>query len=148
MKQRKIAISLTIVGVIAALFVFHTYKARPITHGLISLTAEEKATIAAELKETNNCQTHHGRLNEALRDVVEPNKKTELLLRNDDVGREYFCQEGQRRLERGGDFKEYPDTLKYLTINVATAGSAFVEVFALTYLLPALAHRYWRWLNT
>ena len=146
-KQRKIAISLAVVGAISAPFVFETYNEWPTTYGLVPLTAEEKATIAAELKETNNCQTYEDRLNEALRDV-EPNKVTEMLLRNDDYARKYLCQEGQRRLKAGGDYKEYPDTLKYLGINAATAGSAFAVIFGLTYLLPALARRYWQWLKT
>jgi hypothetical protein len=143
-KQRKIAISLAVVGAIAAPFVFHTNKARPIAHGWVPLTAEEKAAIAGKLKETNNCQTYDDQLNEALRDVVDPHKRTEIILRNGGGS----CQWDRGRLEAGGDFGNYPDTLKYLAINAATAGSAFAVIFGLTYLLPALARRYWQWLKT
>ena len=149
-KQRKIAISLVVVGAIAAPFVFDTYSEWPMTYGLVPLTAQEKATIAAELKETNNCQTYHDRSEQFMRGAkgLPPDKVTEMVLRNDDLGREWFCQEGQRRLEAGGDFKEHPDTLKYLGINAATAGSAFAVIFGLTYLIPALGRRYWQWLKT
>jgi len=148
-KQRKIAISLAVVGAITAPFVFGTYKERPITHDP-PLTAKEKADIAAELKETNNCQTYHDRSEQFMRGAkgLPPDKVTEMFLRNNDFLREGSCKEGQRRLEAGGDFKEHPDTLKYLAINAATAGSAFVVIYGLAYLLPAIARRYWRWLNT
>jgi flagellar biosynthesis/type III secretory pathway M-ring protein FliF/YscJ len=53
-KQRKIAVSLAVIGAIAAPLVFHTYQERPMTHALVPMTANEKATIAARLKETNN----------------------------------------------------------------------------------------------
>jgi hypothetical protein len=36
----------------------------------------------------------------------------------------------------------------YLALNAAVAIVAFVLIFGLTYLLPALVRRYWRWLNT
>jgi hypothetical protein len=149
-KQRKITISLAVVGAIAAPFVFDTYSEWPMTYGLVPLTAQEKTTIAAELKETNNCQTYHDRSEQFMRGAkgLPPDKVTEMFLRNNDFLREGSCKEGQRRLEAGGDFKEHPDTLKYLAINAATAGSAFVVIYGLAYLLPAIARRYWRWLNT
>jgi hypothetical protein len=147
-KQRKIAISLAVVGAIAAPFVFDTYSEWPMAYGLVPLTGEEKVTIAAELKKTNNCQMYEYGFNEALRGVEDPNKKTEMLLNNDNFLRGSSCREGQRRLEAGGDFKEYPDTSKYLTINAAIVGSAFAVIYGLAFFLPALARRYWRWLNT
>jgi hypothetical protein len=142
-KQRKIAISLAVIGAIAAPFVFHTYKERPMNYGLVPLTTVEKASIAAELKETNNCHTYEDQLNETLRNEVEPCKRTEILLASNLPG----CQWDQDRL-KVGDFKEYPDTLKYLAINTVTVGSAFAVIYGLAFLLPSLARRYWRWLNT
>jgi hypothetical protein len=146
-KQRNIAISLAVVGAIAAPFVFHTYKERPITHRLSPLTAEEKAAIAARLKETNDCGTIMDRVKQQLHDAgnLEPRWITGAILRNNDY---LSCTWQHFRLEQGGDFEDYPDTLKYLSINAATAGSAFVVVYGLTFLLPALARRYWRWLST
>jgi hypothetical protein len=38
--------------------------------------------------------------------------------------------------------------LKYLAINAVAATAGFVIIYGLTFLLPALARRYWRWLNT
>jgi hypothetical protein len=146
-KQRKIAISLAVIGAIAAPLVFHTYQERPMAHALVPMTANEKATIAARLKETNNCETIADRVKQQLRDAgnLEPGRLTDTLFRNGDW---LLCTGQKLQLERGGDFDDYPDTLKYLIINVAAAGSTFVIIFGLTYLLPALSRRYWRWLNT
>jgi hypothetical protein len=41
-----------------------------------------------------------------------------------------------------------PSIPLYLVLNAAVAIAVFVLIFGLTYLLPALARRYWRWLNT
>jgi hypothetical protein len=38
--------------------------------------------------------------------------------------------------------------LMYLAINAVAATAGFVIIYGLTFLLPALARRYWRWLNT
>jgi hypothetical protein len=38
-KQRKIAISLAVIGAVAAPFAFHTYKARPMSRAFIPMTA-------------------------------------------------------------------------------------------------------------
>ncbi len=147
MKQRKVAISLAIVGAVEAPFVFGSYNERPMTHALVPMTAEERATIAARLKETNNCETIRDRIVQQLRDSgkLEPHAITDALLKNND---NLLCYSQKARLERGGDFEDYPDTLKYLAINAGTAGSAFVVIYGLAFLLPALARRYWRWLNT
>jgi len=42
----------------------------------------------------------------------------------------------------------YPSTSKYLGINATAAAVGFVIIYCLTFLLPALARRYWRWLKT
>jgi hypothetical protein len=144
-KQRKIAISLAVVGAITAPFVFGTYKERPITHDP-PLTAKEKADIAAELKETNNCQTFRDQsyLDKYIQAMpsVDPDRFKGL---QDYAVR--FCEERQRQLE-AATWIITPDTLKYLGINAAIAASVFAAIFGLTYLLPALARRYWQWLKT
>jgi hypothetical protein len=47
----------------------------------------------------------------------------------------------------GGEFKER-SLSEYLTLNAAAVAIGFAAVFGLLYLLPALARRYRRWLNT
>ena len=41
-----------------------------------------------------------------------------------------------------------PSMTIYLLMNAAVAVASFGIIFGLTYLLPAVARRYWRWLNT
>jgi hypothetical protein len=128
MKQRKIAISLAVVGAIAAPFVFHTYKTRPPTwRTWIPLTAEIKENTAANLKSTNNCQVYEDR--------------------NDGLALK-SCRFEQKALEEGGVYGPRPSMPLYLLLNAAVAVAAFGIIFGLTYLLPALARRYRRWLNT
>ena len=127
MKQRKIAISLAVVGAIAAPFVFHTYKTRPPTwRTWIPLTAEIKENTAANLKSTNNCQVYEDR--------------------NDGLALK-SCRFEQKALEEGGVYGPRPSMPLYLLLNAAIAVAAFGIIFGLTYLLPALARRYRRWLN-
>ena len=55
MRQWKIALSLAIVGAIAAPFAFRTYKAQPEVHGFRPVTAEQREKITAYLAKFNNC---------------------------------------------------------------------------------------------
>jgi len=57
MKQWKVAISLAILGAIAAPFVTHTVRMQPTTETWIPLTQDEKERISAEFSETSNCRT-------------------------------------------------------------------------------------------
>jgi len=62
MKQWKVAISLAILGAIAAPFVTHTVRMRPTTETWIPLTQDEKdekekERISAEMSKTSNCRT-------------------------------------------------------------------------------------------
>ena len=57
MKQWKVALSLAILGAIAAPFVAHTVTMRPTTETWIPLTQDEKERISAELSKTSNCRT-------------------------------------------------------------------------------------------
>jgi hypothetical protein len=56
-----------------------------------------------------------------------------------------FTGEG---LLRQGEYFSYFSVPKYLALNAGAAVAGFGIIFSLTYLLSALAHRYWRWLNT
>jgi hypothetical protein len=124
-KQRKIAISLAVVGAIAAPFVLKTYKENPYGKVWVSLTAEDMYRFKARLNETNNCQT---------------------LERDEDLLK--GCRFIQKALEENGAYYSAPSRPLYLTLNAAVAAVAFVLIFGLTYLLPALARRYWQWLKT
>ena len=130
MKQRKIAISLAVIGAIAAPFVFHTYKAQPTGNVWKPLTAEDKVEQGAWVKSTNNCQTFEGGITATDATAVRG------------------CRYWQKTLEEGGRYGPGPSAPLYLALNAAVAAVAFAVIFALTYLLPALARRYWRWLNT
>jgi hypothetical protein len=123
-KQRKIAISLAVVGAIAAPFVLGTYKAE--LEGTIwePLTAEDKDEMGTFVKSTNNCQTFEG-------GVSGPTAVQ-------------GCRYWQKALEEGGRYGPGLSTQLYLALNAAVAAMAFVVIFGLTYLLPALARRYWR----
>jgi hypothetical protein len=56
MKQRKIAISLAVVGAIVAPLVFRTYKASPSVSGFLPLTVERREEITAYLARLKNCE--------------------------------------------------------------------------------------------
>jgi hypothetical protein len=133
MKQRKIAISLAIVGAIAAPFAFKTWKVRPTSEVSVPLTADEKQRISGYLEKTKNCETLMGQPGEDRLNVF---------------ARTYICERDRESLQRGAEVNEYPSLPKYLAINLAAAIAAFVGVFGLTFLIPAIVRRYWLWLNT
>jgi hypothetical protein len=58
------------------------------------------------------------------------------------------CYSRKQILENGGFNGRRRSMPIYLTMNAAAAILAFGAIFGLTYLLPALIRRYWRWLNT
>ncbi len=51
-------------------------------------------------------------------------------------------------LKRGGEEQAYNSTPMYLAINAGAVAAGFGIIYSLAFLLPALARRYWRWLNT
>ena len=130
MKQRKIAISLAVVGALAAPLGSGTYKKRPTDYFLEPLTAQQKQEFTDYVAKFNNCQ-------EAMHTPIDR-----------------ISQEGETCIERlyllrdGGEYRDYFSVRKYLARNVGAATIAFGVVFCLSYLLPALARRYWQWLNT
>jgi hypothetical protein len=130
-RQWKIALSLAIVGAVAAPFVFRTYKARPTYSVWLPLTAREKENFAVSLQNSNYCR-----------------RKTD----NDVI--EFLCYKAKEKFEQGGDYEYHPDHPKYLAMNVGVAAATFVSVFGLAFLIPMLIHglaflarRYWKWLN-
>ena len=58
------------------------------------------------------------------------------------------CRVEQKALEEGGYYERGRSKPLYLALNAAVAVVAFTVIFGLTYLLPAIARRYWRGLNT
>jgi hypothetical protein len=130
MKQRKIAISLAVVGGIAAPFILGTYKENFAPEYVAKpMTAEEKERIAADFKKDDYCQ----------------GGSLPLVL----------CDFSRKRFERGEVLHLHSRMPKYLALNAAAMAAGFVVLFGLTFLLPAaasacrsVARRYWRWLNT
>ena len=59
-----------------------------------------------------------------------------------------ICNNRQKYLRDGGFYVPEPSVVVYLLANFAVAAVSFCAIFGLTYLLPALARRYWKWLNT
>jgi hypothetical protein len=57
MKQWNVALSLAILGAVAAPFVTHTVRMRPTTETWIPLTQDEKDRLSAEMSKTSNCRT-------------------------------------------------------------------------------------------
>jgi hypothetical protein len=129
--QRKIAISLAVVGAIAAPFVFQTFKENPYGKVWFPLTAEDRDRFTARLKQTNNCQTLEESIDEDMH---------ERLIEG--------CRFVQKALEQKGAYYNAPSTPLYVALNAAVAAVALVVIFGLTYLLSALARRYWQWLKT
>ena len=128
-RHQRIALSLAIVGAVAAPFVFRTYKARPTYAVWLPLTAQEKENLAVHLQ--NYCRRETG-----------------------DIARDVICSLGRKEYEQGGKYESYPDLMKYLALNVSVAAAALVSVFGLAFLIPMLARgfafliqRYWKWLN-
>ena len=130
MKQRKIAISLALVAAIAAPFVFRTYRANPQVLVLEPLTPQQKENFTAFVARLNNCSE----LEKIPMDRLPPEADE--------------CFERKALLTHGGDYKEQFSIPRYLAWNLGAGAAAFGLIFGMTYLLPALARRYWRWLNT
>jgi hypothetical protein len=122
MKQRKIAISLAVTGALTAPFVLQTYK---MEYELWWQTwTPLTATDIQQIKTTLAEKCSNGK------------------------GSEEACQAERKHLEDGGYYAIEPSVALYLLLNAGIALVSFVIVFGLTYLLSALARRYWRWLNT
>ena len=153
MKQRKIGISLAVVAAIAAPFALGTYKANPTSEKFVPLKARV-AEIKAVLAETNNCQTHLDRVWQIIDEIRKREPVNELIaitdhLRAKEPGADYAeCNRYLKVWNAGGAIYQDFSLSKYLALNVLAAAAGFAAIFGLSYLLPALSRRYWRWLNT
>ena len=109
--------------------VFRTYKASPSVSGFLPLTVERREEITAYLARLKNCEE------------FETIPMDKLPPEADDC----FYRRG---LLRQGEYFSYFSVPKYLALNAGAAIAGFGIIFGLSYLLSALARRYWRWLNT
>jgi hypothetical protein len=125
-RQWKIALSLAVVGALAAPFVFRTYKARP----------EIRAALPLEMSDSCRRATSADTEADFIADYLwrHPLPDTTLIA--------------------GVYYEHHPDWPKYLALNVGVAAATFVSVFGLALLVPMLirglaflAQRYWKWLN-
>ena len=142
-RQWKIALSLAVVGALAAPFAFGTYNARPVSAVWVPLTAHDKEQRANYL-DTNDCKS------------FDNNSSDELFCYYDlRTGEKDFKRRIENELEwgtrRGG---VHADLLQYLAMNVGVAATTAFSLFGLAYLIPMLirgvvflARRFWRWLN-
>ncbi|TFV74102.1 hypothetical protein E4K64_19105 [Bradyrhizobium frederickii] len=129
-RLRKIALSLGVVGALAAPFAFGTYKARPTYSVWVPLTAQQKENLAARFERSDSCR----REIDALDKIV--------------------CNRWREQYEQGGDHEYYPDLPKYLVLNGGMAAVTFAGVVMLALLFPMVVRgfaysfrRYWQWLN-
>lgn len=112
-RRWKIAIPVAVVGAIAAPFVFGTWKMPTTSETWVPLTAEQKATLAIYMQNTENCRTFEAA-----------------------SGDKDFCDMELEKLRAGGEYQYlYLSTAKYFALNFAVALGAFIAVFGLTFLL-------------
>ena len=142
MRQWKIALSLAIVGALAAPFVFGTYKADPRHLVSVPLTTHDKEQRANYL----NSLTHHCSFFDAELFIRYQcyREKREGTIQN-------FEMRMEEELKKGETDEWHADLPKYWMMNAGPAAATFVSIFALAYLIPLLirgvARRYWKWLN-
>lgn len=127
MRHRKIAVSLAVIGAVAAPFITGTAKMRPVSETCVPITEDEEKRLTDYLKEENYC--------------VGPKFENNFAAR-------YVCREDLKTLYRSAKYEAYPSLLKYLAANALAIIAGFVSIFGLAMLLPALFRRYWKWLNT
>ncbi len=91
--------------------------------GWVPLTAQQRENLLSHIEGTDHCQ------------------------KNASSAAEIACVALQRELADGGEFRTYASVPKYVAWNVAAAVFGFSTIFGLTFLLPALVRRYWKWVN-
>jgi hypothetical protein len=134
MKHWKIAISLAILGAIAAPFITRTVKMEPTTESWVALTQDEKERISAELSETSNCRT----LSEQFDAKKNMGNKPSVEDFMDAISRDSICRDQLKSLELGGHAESHPSLLKYAAFNLASALAGFGIVFGIAMV------GYWR----
>jgi hypothetical protein len=145
LRQWKIALSLAVVGALAAPFAFGTYKEVPTQLVRVPLTAHDKEQRANYL-DTDDCNSFDfsDQLNEHFFCELE-NKEGTI---------QYFKRYMKEQLERGEKDERHADFSKYWMMNVGVAAATAASLFGLTFLIPmlirgtaVLARRYWSWLK-
>lgn len=70
------------------------------------------------------------------------------MMSSNDFIKDVDCRMDHDALSKGARFQTYPSALKYLAANSGIVSSVFLGIFALTFIIPALIKRFWRWVNT
>jgi hypothetical protein len=139
MRQWKIALSLAIVGALAAPFVFRTYNVRTVSKvWVVPLTEKDKEQRKNYLG-TKDCA------------YFEVSSERLSCLGTE---RETFKRIIEEELERGKRAEFHADLAKDLVLNVLIAVATGYCLFLLTFLIPmlfrgvaSLVRRYWNWLK-
>jgi hypothetical protein len=153
LRRWKIALSLAVVGALAAPFAFRTYKAHPTVW--VPLTAKDKEERANYL-DTDDCESFE----DHFFDQRYERSDCDMLKREGLSTLNFKIRLGEE-LATGERDTFHTDLPKYWMVNVGTAAATAVSLFGLAYLIPMLirgvaflargiaflARRYWRWLN-
>jgi len=134
MKHWKIAISLAILGAIAAPFITRTVTMKPTTESWVALTQDEKERISAEMSKTSNCRT--------LSEQFDAKKSMGAKPSVDDfmntISQESICRDQLKSLELGGHAEAHQSILKYAALNLASALAGFGIVFGVAIVILSL----------
>jgi hypothetical protein len=122
MRQWKIALSLAIIGAVAAPLVLRTHQARPQVSGFLPLTAERREEITAYLAGPNYCKEFEEIPIDKLRREADE------------------CIEW-RGLLRDGEHYSHFSVPKYIVLNIGVAVLAFAGIFSLAMVLRELIRR-------
>ena len=133
MKHWKIAISLAVLGAIAA-FITRTVKMEPTTESWVALTQDEKERISAEMSKTSNCRT----LSEQFDAKKSMGAKPSVDDFMDAISQESICRDQLQSLELGGHAESHPSILKYAALNLASALAGFGIVFGAAIVILSL----------
>jgi hypothetical protein len=134
MKHWKIAISLAVLGAIAAPFITRTVKMEPTTESWVALTQDEKERISAEMSKTSNCRT----LSEQFDAKKSMGAKPSVDDFMDAISQESICRDQLQSLELGGHAESHPSILKYAELNLASALAGFGIVFGVAIVILSL----------
>jgi hypothetical protein len=134
MKHWKIAISLAVLGAIAAPFITRTVKMEPTTESWVALTQDEKERISAEMSKTSNCRT----LSEQFDAKKSMGAKPSVDDFMDAISQESICRDQLQSLELGGHAESHPSILKYAALNLASALAGFGIVFGVAIVILSL----------
>ena len=142
MTHWKIAVSLGILGAIAAPFFTHTVRMSPTTETWTPLTQDEKERISAEMSKTSNCRTLSEQFDAKKNTGVKPSVEDFMNV----ISQDSICRDQLKSLELGGHVESHPSMFKYAVFNLASALAGFGIVFAAATVIAFLIQR--RRLNT